>query len=91
MNRSQLYAIAADRAGISKNEAQQALDAAFEAMAAALERGEKVQLSGFGTFETRQRKEKVGRDPRTGEPIPIPAAEVAVFKPGKKLRQRIEK
>jgi DNA-binding protein HU-beta len=91
MNRSQLYTIAADRAGISKNEAQRALDAAFEAMAAALERGEKVQLSGFGMFETRQRKEKVGRDPRTGEPIPIPATEVAVFKPGKKLRQRIEK
>ena len=91
MNRSQLYAIAADRAGISKNQAQQALDAAFEAMAAALERGEKVQLSGFGTFETKQRKEKVGRDPRTGEAISIPAARTPVFKPGKNLRQRIAK
>ena len=91
MNKSELITAVAQASGVQKKDAERVLNAAIDHMSAALERGEKVQLSGFGTFETQQRKEKVGRDPRTGEPIPIPATEVAVFKPGKKLRQRIEK
>ena len=91
MNKSQLIAVAAEHAGISKKDAERLINAAIDAASAALEKGEKVQLSGFGTFEIKHREAKVGRDPRTKESIPIPAANVPVFKPSKGLRDRVAK
>lgn len=91
MTKSELTALAAERAGVSKKDAERMLNAAIDAMCAALERGEKVQLSGFGTFETRHREARVGRDPRTKQSIDIPATVVPVFKPSQGLRDRVAK
>ena len=91
MNKSELIAVAAEHAGISKKDAERLFNAAIDAASAALEQGEKVQLTGFGTFEVKPREAKVGRDPRTKEPIKIPATKVPVFKPSKGLRDRVGK
>jgi len=91
MNKSELIAVAAEHAGISKKDAERLLNAAIDAASTALQKGEKVQLSGFGTFEVKHRQAKVGRDPRTKETIDIPATNVPVFKPSKGLRDRVAK
>ena len=91
MNKSELIAVAAEHAGISKKDAERLFNAAIDAASAALQKGEKVQLSGFGTFEVKHRQAKVGRDPRTKETIDIPATNVPVFKPSKGLRDRVAK
>ena len=91
MTKSELTAIAAEHAGISKKDAERLINAAVDIMASTLEKGEKVQLSGFGTFEVKHRQAKAGRDPRTKETIQIPAAKVPVFKPSKGLRDRVSK
>ena len=91
MNKSELIAVAAEHAGISKKDAERLLNAAIDAASTALQKGEKVQLSGFGTFEVKHRQAKVGRDPRTKETIDIPATIVPVFKPSKGLRDRVAK
>ncbi len=91
MTKSELTAVAAERAGVSKKDAERLLNAAIDAMCAALERGEKVQLTGFGTFETKHREARVGRDPRTKQSLNIPATEVPVFKPSQGLRERVAK
>ncbi len=91
MNKSQLLRIAAERAGIAQKDGERFLNAVIDTISAALESGERVQLSGFGTFETKQRSAKVGRDPRSGESIAIPAARVPAFKPAEGLRTRVAK
>ena len=91
MNKSEWIAVAAEHAGISKKDAERLLNAAIDAASTALQKGEKVQLSGFGTFEVKHRQAKVGRDPRTKETIDIPATNVPVFKPSKGLRDRVAK
>ena len=91
MNKSELTAIAAEHAGISKKDAERLINAAIDAASAALAKGEKVQLTGFGTFEVKQREAKIGRDPRTKESIQIPATKIPVFKPSKGLRDRVSK
>ncbi len=91
MTKSELTALAAERAGVSKKDAERLLNAAIDAMCTALERGEKVQLTGFGTFETKHREARVGRDPRTKQSLNIPATEVPVFKPSQGLRERVAK
>ena len=91
MTKSELTAIAAEHAGIPKKDAERLLNAAIDIMASTLEKGEKVQLSGFGTFEVKHRQAKAGRDPRTKETIQIPAAKGPTFKPSKGLRDRVAK
>lgn len=86
MNKSTLVDEIAKRAQLSKAHARAALDAAVEAIRNALQRGQKVQLVGFGTFQVVQRKPREGRNPQTGAKIRIPARKVVRFRPGKELR-----
>jgi DNA-binding protein HU-beta len=86
MNKSDLITQVAEMAEISKKDATKAVDAVFEAISNALQKGEKVQLVGFGNFEVRERSARKGRNPQTGEEIDIPASKVPAFKPGKSLR-----
>lgn len=76
--------------GLNKREAKEFVDALFEALRGALEKGEQVKLSGFGNFELRQKNQRPGRNPKTGEEIPISARRVVTFRPGQKLRARVE-
>jgi integration host factor subunit alpha len=76
--------------GLNKREAKEFVDAYFEVMREALERGEQVKLSGFGNFDLRQKNQRPGRNPKTGEEIPISARRVVTFRPGQKLKVRVE-
>ena len=77
--------------GLNKREAKEVIDMFFEEVRGVLEKGEQVKLSGFGNFDLRTKKERPGRNPKTGEEIPITARRVVTFKPGQKLRVRVEK
>ncbi|CRI62880.1 MULTISPECIES: integration host factor subunit alpha [Thiocapsa] len=79
-----------DELGLNKREAKDIVEMFFEEIRAALERGEQVKLSGFGNFDLREKKERPGRNPKTGEEIPITARRVVTFRPGQKLKQRVE-
>ena len=79
-----------DEVGLNKREAKEFVDAYFEMIRAALERGENVKLSGFGNFQLRDKNQRPGRNPKTGEEIPISARRVVTFRPGQKLRARVE-
>jgi integration host factor subunit alpha len=76
--------------GLNKREAKEFVDAWFETIRDALESGENVKLSGFGNFQLRDKRQRPGRNPKTGEEIPISARRVVTFKPGQKLRGRVE-
>ena len=89
MNKTELIALVAMKAGLSKKDAEKALNAALESIASALQAEEKVQLVGFGSFETKTREARVGRNPKTGEEIQIPASKLPVFKAGKALKDQI--
>ena len=91
MNKSELIAAVSQSAGLTKKDTERALNAALDAITASLRNGEKVQLSGFGTFEIKYREARVGRNPRTKEPSQIPATHVPTFKPSKALRDLIGK
>ena len=91
MNKTELIAVVAQNTGVSKKDTEAVVSAALEAIGQALAQGDKVQLSGFGTFETKQREARVGRNPHTLEAIQIPATRVAGFKPGKSLKDRVQK
>jgi len=80
-----------EQLGLNKREAKEVIDMFFEEIRGVLERGEQVKLSGFGNFDLRNKKERPGRNPKTGEEIPITARRVVTFKPGQKLRVRVEK
>ena len=79
-----------DEVGLNKREAKEFVDAYFEIIKNALEGGENVKLSGFGNFQLRDKNERPGRNPKTGEEIPISARRVVTFRPGQKLRSRVE-
>jgi integration host factor subunit alpha len=79
-----------DEVGLNKREAKEFVDAYFEAIREALERGENVKLSGFGNFQLREKNQRPGRNPKTGKEIPISARRVVTFRPGQKLRARVE-
>ena len=91
MNKTELIAVAAESAGMTKKDTERILNAAIDAITAALVRGEKVQLSGFGTFETKDREARVGRNPHTRESIEIPATRVPSFKASKSLKDIVAK
>ncbi len=76
--------------GLNKREARELVDLCFQELGASLPVGEPVQLSGFGNFDLRDKHERPGRNPRTGEEIPISARRVVTFSPGQKLRARVE-
>ncbi len=90
MNKAELVSAAAERAKLSKKDTETALNAALEAITEALAQDDKVQLVGFGSFETKLRAARTGRNPRTGEEIKIPASKLPVFKPGKALKDAVE-
>jgi integration host factor subunit alpha len=79
-----------DEVGLNKREAKEFVDAYFEIIKDALEVGENVKLSGFGNFQLREKNQRPGRNPKTGEEIPITARRVVTFRPGQKLRARVE-
>lgn len=76
---------------LNKRDAKEMVDLLFEEIRQALERGESVKVSGFGNFDLRDKNERPGRNPKTGEDIPISARRVVTFKPGQKLKERVEK
>jgi len=76
--------------GLNKREAKELVEAFFEEVRAALESGDQVKLSGFGNFDLRSKNERPGRNPKTGEEIPITARRVVTFRPGQKLKARVE-
>ncbi len=91
MNKTELIAVTAEKAGITKKDAERILNAAIDAATAALVAGEKVQLSGFGIFETKSRGARTGRNPHTKETIEIPATRVPAFKASKALKDAVAK
>ncbi len=76
--------------GLNKREARELVDSFFQELEASLVAGEQVKLSGFGNFHLRDKSERPGRNPKTGEDIPIPARRVVTFRAGQKLRARVE-
>ena len=91
MNKTEWISAAAERTGLAKKDAEQLLSAALEIAAETLEAGQRLQLSGFGSFEVRNREARVGRNPHTCAAVEIPATKVPVFKPSKVLKERVEK
>jgi integration host factor subunit alpha len=79
-----------EEVGLNKREAKEFVDAYFEAIRGSLEKGENVKLSGFGNFQLREKNQRPGRNPKTGREIPISARRVVTFRPGQKLRARVE-
>lgn len=90
MNKEQLIERVASKTGLSKKDANAALDAILDGIASALKKGEKVTLVGFGTFTVRRRKAREGRNPQTGEKIKIPARKVPAFTAGKELKVQVK-
>ena len=91
MNKAELINAVAASADVSKKEAEAVVSATLDAITAALQEGDKVQLVGFGAFETKHREPRIGRNPRTKEAVEIPATTVPVFKAGKALKEKIDK
>ena len=89
MNKTELVAIIAEKTGITKKDAESVLSATIESITKALKDGDKVQLVGFGTFETRLRAARTGRNPQTGAEITIAEATTPVFKAGKALKDAV--
>ncbi len=89
VNKSELIDQVADKAGLSKADAGRALDAVIDAITAALKRGDSVNLVGFGSFSVKARAARTGLNPRTKEPLQIPASKNPVFKAGKALKDAV--
>ncbi len=79
-----------NKLGLNKKEARELVDLYFEELVASLAVGEQVRLSGFGNFYLRDKDERPGRNPKTGEKIPVAARRVVIFRPGQKLKARVE-
>ena len=86
-----LQALAADNPELRADEIEQVVDIFFDEIAARLAEGGRVELRGFGAFSTRQRDARTGRNPRSGDAVPVPAKKVPYFKPGKEVRERLNK
>ncbi|MFI3174169.1 MAG: HU family DNA-binding protein [Bacillota bacterium] len=91
MNKADLIGVMAEKAEMSKKDAEKALKAFEEAVTEELQNNGKVQLVGFGTFDVAERVAREGRNPQTGEPMPIPASKAPRFKAGKVLKDAINK
>ena len=90
MNKTELIGVVAEKAEMSKKDTEKVVSAVFESIMDGLSKGDKVQLVGFGTFEVRERKQREGRNPATGETITIPALNVPVFKAGKAFKEKVK-
>lgn len=90
MNKNELVASMAEKSGLTKKDAENALKVFVDTIQQALSEGDKVQLVGFGSFEVRERAERKGRNPQTKEEIIIPASKAPVFKAGKALKDALE-
>ena len=91
MNKTELIAAVAEKASISKKESEVVINAALDTIIDSLKNDEKVQLVGFGGFETKKREARMGRNPKTKEAIEIPATTIPVFKAGKALKEKTAK
>ena len=91
MNKSELINAVAEKAALSKKDSESAVNAALDAITAALAEGDEIRLVGFGTFEVKKRGARMGRNPRTKEEIPIPASKIPTFKHGKALKDAVAK
>ena len=91
MNKAELVAAVAEKSGLSKKDSEKAVTAAFDVISDELAKGGKVQLVGFGSFESKVRNARIGRNPRTKQEIQIPASRVPVFKSGKALKDVVAK
>ena len=90
LTKAELAEVLFEKHGISKQDAKALVEEFFEEIRATLESGEQVKLSGFGNFELRTKGQRPGRNPKTGEEIPIKARRVVSFKPGQKFKSRVE-
>ena len=91
MNKTELIAIAAEKAGMTKKDAERVVNATIETITESLVKGEKVQVSGFGIFEVKSREARIGRNPRTKQSIQIPATRLPAFKASKTLKDTVAK
>ena len=91
MNKAELIEIVANKTGTSKRQSEECLDYLVSAITKSVARGEKVTLVGFGSFKRRDRRQRRGRDPRTGAQIDIPAKKVPAFSAGKQYKQAVNK
>ena len=91
MNKTELIAAVANAAGATKKDAERIVNATFDIITAQMAAGERVQVSGFGIFETKERQARVGRNPQTNTTIEIPAATLPTFKPAKALKDAVSK
>ena len=89
MNKQDLISAVAESSGLTKNDATKAVEGVFDAITGALKKGDEVRLVGFGTFAVAKRKASMGRNPRTGEPMPIKASNQPKFKAGKGLKDSV--
>ena len=89
MNKAELIAEVAVKTGLSKKDSEKAVNAALDTVTASLQSGEKVSLVGFGVFDVKEREARMGRNPKTKEPIEIAACRVPLFKAGKALKEAI--
>jgi DNA-binding protein HU-beta len=89
MNKQELIGSVADTSGLSKGDANKAVEAVFDSITRALKKGDEVRLVGFGTFSVSKRKASTGRNPRTGEPMTIKASTQPKFKAGKGLKDAV--
>ena len=90
VNKSELIGTVSEKTEMSKKDTEKVVSAVLDSIMDELARGEKVQIVGFGTFEVRERKEREGRNPATGESIKIPALKVPVFKAGKSFKEKVK-
>ena len=90
MNKTDLINNIAAKSGLTKKDVENVINTFLGEVTGALSNGEKVQLIGFGTFETRKRSGRVGRNPQTGKPITIPESKVPAFKAGNKLKEAVK-
>ena len=91
MNKTELIAAVTQSAGLTKKDTERVINAAIDAITASLTAGDKVQISGFGTFEVKEREARIGRNPHTREAVEIPATKVPAFKPRKALKDTVAK
>ena len=90
MKKSQLISQLAAQTNLSAKDAETVVDTIFEEITVSLERGQRVELRGFGTFGLKQRRARAGRNPKTGEAVKVEAKQVMFFKAGKELRERVD-
>lgn len=91
MNKTELIAAVAEKAGLTKKDAERVVSTTFETVTESLKKGDKVSISGFGIFEVKTREARIGRNPRTKEEIKIPATKLPAFKASKTLKDVIAK